>query len=307
MDSPSIDRYSLAEIRRITLQKLGAAYSPHEAQAIVRQFLNYFLPEWQMLWLTSGGRAPFPSHLLSRWEAALGEALKGRPLAYILGETIFLGHRVRIRPGVFIPRPETEEWIAWLIEHLAGTPPKTILEVGCGSGALLIALGKAFPQATLFALDHNPRAILLTRENGLQHGLHILTARHDFLQSPLPPEWQTFQWDLIVSNPPYIPFTHRDAVAPNVLAYEPHDALFCQDIEFYEKLADLGAKNLSPSGLLLVELYPPAAEKVYNCYRQKGFQVTMHKDLAGRWRWAVASLGEKACNFGVVSGSSSAR
>lgn len=307
MDSPPLERYSLAEVRRRALQKLGSVYPPHEAQAIARQLLGYFIPEWQMLWLTSGGQAPFPSHLLPGWETALEEVLQGRPLAYILGETTFLGYKIRIRPGVFIPRPETEEWIAWLIRYLAGTPPKTILEIGCGSGALLVALGKAFPEATLFALDHNPRALLLTRENGLLHDLTILTARHDFLQSPLPPDWQAYRWDLILSNPPYIPFTHREAVAAHVLAYEPHDALFCEDIEFYEKLADLGAKKLSSSGLLVVELYPPTAEKVYDCYQRMGFQVTMHKDLAGRWRWAVASLGEKACNFGAVSGSSSAR
>ncbi len=307
MDSPPLDGYSLSEIRRVTLQKLGTVYLPHEAQAITRQLLSYFLPDWQMLWLTSGGQAPFPSHLLPGWKAALEEVLQGRPLAYILGQTTFLGHSIRIKPGVFIPRPETEEWIAWLIQYLADTPPETILEIGCGSGALLVALGKAFPKATLFALDHNPQAILLTQENGLQHDLCILTARHNFLQSPLPLDWQAYRWDLILSNPPYIPFTHRETVAANVLAYEPHDALFCEDIEFYEKLADLGAKNLSSSGILVVELYPPTAEKVYDCYRRMGFQVTMHKDLAGRWRWAVASLGEKACNFGAVSGSSSAR
>ncbi len=307
MDSPALDRYSLAEIRRTTLQKLKAVYPPHEARAITRQLLGYFLPEWEMLWLTSGGQAHFPSHLISMWEAALEEALQGRPLAYILGQTTFLGYNIRIKPSVFIPRPETEEWIAWLIQYLTGTPPETILEIGSGSGALLIALGKAFPQATLFALDRNPQATLLTQENSNQHELNIFIAEHDFLQSPLPPEWQVYRWDLILSNPPYIPFTDKDAVAPNVLAYEPHDALFCEGIEFYEKLAELAEKNLSPSGLLVVELYPPTAEKVYECYRRMGFQVTMHKDLAGRWRWAVASLREKARNFEAVSGSSSAR
>lgn len=307
MDSAPIRAHSLAEIRKTAIEKLKAVYPPEEAQAIVRHLLSYFLPHWEMQWLTTNGQAQFPPHLLPKWWSALDEALRKRPIAYILGQTSFLGYHICIEPGVFIPRPETEEWVAWLIKYLANTPPKAILEVGSGSGALLVALGKAFPQATLFALDRNPQAISLTQKNGLLHGLKILAEVHDFLQAPLPTQWQTFRWDLILSNPPYIPFTDRAAVAPEVLAYEPHEALFCEDIAFYEKLGALGMKNLSPSGLLVVELYPPTAEKVYNCYQNMGYQVTIHKDLGERWRWAVAALGEKTRKFVATSGSSSAR
>ncbi len=307
MDGAPLGGLSLAEVRRAAVERLSAIYPPDEARAFTRRLLSYFVPEWEMHWLASCGQAPFPAQLLPAWEAALSDALHGRPLAYILGQTDFLGHRIRIRPGIFIPRPETEEWIAWLIQHLRDRPPESILEVGSGSGALLIALGKAFPQTTLFALDQNPLAIALTSENAQSYGLEIFTETHDFLQTPLPSDWQGYQWDLIISNPPYIPLSDKETVAPSVLTYEPHEALFCQDMEFYEKLGQIAIDKLSQGGMLVVELYPPTAFRVRDYFYGMGFEVTMHRDLAGRWRWASATVREKCITLGTFSGSSSAR
>jgi release factor glutamine methyltransferase len=165
MDSSSLRSPSLANVRRQAIERLRKVYPPEEAQAITRALLKHFLPDWELDWLTSRGQAPFPPHRLAQWEAALSAAAQGYPVAYILGYTTFLGYRITMQPGVFIPRPETEEWIAWTIQYFPDRPPQRILEIGAGSGALLVALGKAFPQAALFALDKNPLAIHLTQKN----------------------------------------------------------------------------------------------------------------------------------------------
>ena len=308
MDSSSLRSPSLANVRRQAIERLRKVYSLEEAQAITRTLLKHFLPDWEMDWLTSRGQAPFPPHRLAQWESALSAAAQGYPVAYILGYTTFLGYRITVQPGVFIPRPETEEWIAWTIQYLADRPPQRILEIGSGSGALLVALGKALPQAALFALDKNPLAIHLTQKNCHTYGLQVLAELHDLLQNPpLPPSWEGYQWDLIISNPPYIPHADKENVAPNVLAHEPYEALFCEDVEFYQRIGQIALESLSPGGVLVAELYPPTAQKVEEIYRGFGMEVTLYRDLSGRWRWIVASLSEKVRTFGTVSGSSSAR
>ena len=308
MDRPSIgSSLSLAEVRRQALQRLEATYPLTEAQAMVRTLLRHFLPGWETLWLISRGAAPFPADRLPDWEAALTAAAQGHPLAYILGYTEFLEHRICINPGVFIPRPETEEWIARTIQHFSASPPRRLLEVGSGSGALLVALGKAFPQTTLFAIDKNPQAIRLTHQNCQAHGLAVFAAVHDFLKAPMPADWASMQWNLIISNPPYVPFADSELVAPNVRAYEPPEAVFCEEIEFYEQLGKLALENLSPGGTLIVELYPPTADRVRDLYQRFGLTATLYRDLSGRWRWLAASAKKKVRIFGAVSGSSSAR
>ena len=307
MDSPPIRPLSLAEVRYQALRRLQATYPFTEAQAIVRLLLRHFLPEWERLWLTSQGAAPFPPDRLPQWEAALTAAAQGQPLAYILGYTEFLGHRIRIEPGVFIPRPETEEWIAWTIQQFSPRPPGRLLEVGSGSGALLVALGKAFPHTTLFAIDKNPQAVHLTRQNCQAHGLEVFAEVHDFLETLMPPDWESYQWDLIISNPPYVPYADSELVAPNVRAFEPPEAVFCKEIEFYEQLGRLALEKLFPGGSMIVELYPPTAGKVMDLYQKLGLTATLHLDLSGRRRWLMASIDKKVRIFGAVSGSSSAR
>ncbi len=307
MDRPSIGPLCLAEVRQQTLRRLEAIYPLTEAQAIVRTLFRHFFPEWETLWLTSRGAAPFPAERLPQWEAALTAAAQGQPLAYILGYTEFLGHRIRIEPGVFIPRPETEEWIAWTIRRFSAHPPRCLLEVGAGSGALLVALGKAFPHTLLFAIDKNPQAIHLTRQNCQTHGREVFAAVHDFLENPVPADWESYQWDLIISNPPYVPYADSELVAPNVRTFEPPEAVFCREIEFYEQLGRLALEKLSQDGVLIVELYPPTADKVRDLYQELGLTVGLYRDLSGRWRWLVASTDKKVRIFGAVTGSSSAR
>jgi len=266
---------------------LRRQYPAAEAQAIVRALLRDLWPDWEIQWLTTLGQALVPEALQAVWWDRLERLVQGEPLAYVTEQASFLGHNLMVRKGVFIPRPETELWVAWMIQHLQGRPPQRILEVGVGSGAILIALGKAFPDAALYGIDCSPLAVQLTIMNAQRHLYTVQVERRDFLLEGLPEAWQPLYWDLIISNPPYIPWSDRSLVAPNVLHQEPSEALFCERLEFYEALREISRKSLSEGGLLVVELYPPTALEVADLYISQDFLVELYRDLEGRWRWAV--------------------
>lgn len=281
---------SLLTLRKKALRHLRR-YPPTEAQAIIRRLLDHFWPDWSLAWLETKGQAFFPPEKLPSWELALNRLANGEPLPYVTGETFFGELRLAIRPGVFCPRPETEEWAYFLKNLLRHKPPNTILDIGTGSGCLALFLGRAFPKAKVYALDISPLAIELASQNAALHVLQPALALWDFFsQGRLPPEWDPISWDLIVSNPPYIPLSEKDSVDENVLQWEPKEALFCLDIEPYIHLANLAATKLDPQrGLLAVELYPPTAERVLAHFEKTTLHIRMYRDLANRWRWLIAT------------------
>ncbi|MEN3040811.1 MAG: HemK/PrmC family methyltransferase [Bacteroidia bacterium] len=280
---------SLGELRRRAVSRLSVAYPPEEAESLVRALFTHFMPEWREEWLKSSGRAPFPNHLLLAWEQALSRLLHHEPLAYITGETIFCALRLKIAPGVFIPRPETEEWACALKTLIEAASLTKILDVGTGSGALAIYFAKAFPQAEVYAIDKNPTAINLARQNAYLNHCQIFVEQVVFGTSPLP-DYFPSRWDLIISNPPYVPWDRYSETGLNVRLYEPPDAIFCADLSFYEKLAEMAAKQLSPNGVIAAELFPPRAEVVASLWEIHGLITTLHRDSRGHLRWILGRV-----------------
>lgn len=285
MDSRSV---SLATLRKTTIERLRLIYPEREAQALFRALATHFLPAWETLWLTSQGQAPVPPDLLPVWEAAVRRLLRYEPLAYITGEVSFGGVSLRVAPGVFIPRPETEAWASHLLNSFTHWKPHTILDIGTGSGALAIFFAKNMPNATIYAIDKSPVAIYFARENANRVGVKVRIERLSFGEAPLPADFP-HTYDLIVSNPPYIPWSAYSETEPNVRLYEPPEALFCIDLSFYEAIAAFAKEHLSDSGIVAAELFPPDAEKVKALWEQQGLRVTLHQDLTGRFRWIEGS------------------
>ncbi|GIV23595.1 MAG: peptide chain release factor N(5)-glutamine methyltransferase [Bacteroidia bacterium] len=287
MDSqPVVSREtpSLAALRIQSLRRLEAIYPPTEAQAIVRRLFAYFLPEWEQVWLATRGESPFPPDKVTRWEEALQRLLNQEPLAYILGETSFLGLPLTIQPGVFIPRPETEEWASWLIRTLSPHPPKTILDIGTGSGCLAIALAKHFPKSQIYAIDKNPLALQVAQKNAEKNKISLTLAQISFGQRPFPPDWPS-TWDLIVSNPPYIPWEAFSETEARVRCYEPPEALFCKGLGLIPNLIQFAKNHLSKDGLLVVEIFPENAEKIALLAKREGLTGTIYTDSFRRPRW----------------------
>ena len=260
---------------------------PRECGALSRRLLEHYLDyslDKHLLDtpLSAGGDT------LQAIKEAIARLAQGEPIQYILGSAPFLGHHFLVTPDVLIPRPETEEMVARLCEenNLEGV---RILDIGTGSGCIAIALKKSCQQVSVCALDSSSSALALAKKNSLSLGAAVDWLLLDFLQEELPPR----QWDIIVSNPPYIPASHKSALPLQVAAHEPPLALFVPDSDpllFYERIASKAIHHLSSTGKVYVEIHEDYATPTARCFAEKGFQkVSVCRDLQGKERWVVAT------------------
>ena len=218
------------------------------------------------------------------------ERLKNHePIQYILGDTEFYGLKFKVNPSVLIPRPETEELVEWVKPphppkggFLSGTP--TLLDVGTGSGCIAVALKKKFPSANVSAMDISPEALALAKENAALNEVNIEFIQDDILH----PAATDRKWDVIVSNPPYIPASEQRYLHKNVTDFEPHLALFVQDNDpliFYRKIAEFALSHLTAGGRLYVEIHQSLGRQCCQLLESMGFQsVELRKDLSGNDR-----------------------
>ncbi len=209
------------------------------------------------------------------------------PLQYILGKTDWRDLTLAVASGVLIPRPETEGLVDLVLARLEPQLPRTLLDLGTGSGCLAIALARALPETTaVTALDSSPEAIALAERN---IAAYKLTERIELVTGSAFDLSVERQWDVIVSNPPYIDIAERETLPPNVREWEPHTALFDggDGLSFYRLLSEGGL--LAPGGSIFCELPAPAATTVQQLFESRFQEVTVEPDLAGRPRYLIAS------------------
>jgi release factor glutamine methyltransferase len=214
----------------------------------------------------------------AQYQRLIERRLNFEPIQYITGEQEFYGLTLRVTPAVLIPRPETELLVEAVLNHLNsvphsseshphewGHPQPRILDVGTGSGAIAIALAHHLPQAQITAVDLSPQALVIARENAQTHNLTNIDFRlSDLLEALASPLEQRSEatrslqdpakWDVIVSNPPYIPAA--ELLHPQVHAHEPHTALFAgpTGLDIYARLIPQAHAALKPDGLLALEI-----------------------------------------------------
>ena len=211
---------------------------------------------------------------------------RGEPLQYLLGYTEFYGCLLRVTPAVLIPRPETEELVECVIKS-ARHPPKDVLDLGTGSGAIAIALARAWPESSVVATDISQEALVLARENALRNGVaeRIRFVRSDWFSQI------SARFDLIVSNPPYVRTEYLEN-APRELRYEPRIALDGgpQGLDALKRIIRESPAYLRPGGSLYLEIGSDQGQAVRELFAQTGAFVTVeiHKDLSGRERFAHA-------------------
>lgn len=214
-----------------------------------------------------------------------GRLMEGEPVQYVLGRAEFCGRWFSVRPGVLIPRPETEELCAWITADSKASASPKVLDIGTGSGCIAITLQLDMPESKVTAWDISADALDVARENAKQLGANVSFVKQDALNAK--PEGE---WDVIVSNPPYICEKEKKDMAVNVLEHEPHTALFVPDADpllFYRAITRLAVQTLSKGGRLYFEINPIYADDTCHMMQTEGMTaVELRSDMYGKQRMA---------------------
>lgn len=214
---------------------------------------------------------------------------KGEPIQYVIGATDFCSRTFHVEPGVLIPRPETAELCQWILEDIPQTACRSVLDIGTGSGCIAITLALGIPQAKVTAWDISEEALRIAQENASALNAEVTFEHSDILQqsNQISP-----QWDIIVSNPPYIKPSESDEMEKNVLDYEPTIALFAPEenpIIFYQRIGDFAMQYLVPGGRLYFELNPLTSADVGSYLEMLGFSsIEIRQDQFGKQRFLKA-------------------
>jgi len=224
------------------------------------------------------------------------------PLQYIIGKTEFYGLPFVVNKHVLIPRPETEELVAWVVSESSGfktfntstkqtteTKQLKILDIGTGSGCIPISLKKQLPFAKISAIDISKEALTVAKKNAVLNNVDI----HFILQDILKTVALDQHYDIIISNPPYVRELEKKELKNNVLKNEPHVALFVENdnpLIFYAKIAELAKKYLNKNGLLFFEINQYLGTETIDLVNKKGLKnIQLKKDMFGNDRIIVAS------------------
>jgi release factor glutamine methyltransferase len=274
----------LATAKKYFFNELASLFSPSECKQMWQVLLEKrfdWSPVEQMLQL----EARVSESDLLYFRSAVKRMQANEPFQYVVGDTLFAGLQIKTDQRALIPRPETEELVA-LISNL-GLAFESILDLCTGSGCIALALKMQFPNAKVRGLDLSADAIALAQENALLNGLNLEFEVADVLQ------WKADQtFDLIVSNPPYIPNLEKTQMQANVLDFEPHMALFVPDNDpllFYRQISLIAHEALNSEAYLALEIHEKFALETKALLAAIGFKnVTIHRDLQGKERMILA-------------------
>ncbi len=270
------------EIIQQAEQALHTLYDPREAHNIALQIAAECMEKSISATLADlGATSPCDETTI---ECVIRNLAAGVPIQQFLGYTEFFGRRFEVTADVLIPRPETEELVDWIRrdEHAA----HRLLDVGTGSGCIAISLDLELPHVQISAIDISEKALAVAARNNRKLGASVELGKADALNS-LETAFDT-PFDVIVSNPPYIPQSDRATMHINVRDYEPALALFVPDddpIRFYRAIARAGQVLLREGGRLYFEIYSNSAEAICNMLMAQHYtQITLRNDLQGKPR-----------------------
>ena len=260
-----------------TQECLTNVYSDGEIKALTRIIATELLGVSQMTYFLKESVT-----LTTEQQALLGNAIerlkKQEPIQYILGYSDFCGLRFKVTTATLIPRPETSELVEWVANEATGK--ESILDIGTGSGCIAVSLAHKMPQSNVTAWDISPEALAIAAENSKANGCAVTFEKVDILtQQPT-----SKQFDIIVSNPPYIKENEKEAMHSNVLDWEPHTALFVPDNDpllFYRTIAKKGLELLFPGGKLYFEINRAHGNDTIEMLKSIGYtSIELRKDFA---------------------------
>lgn len=269
-------------------QKLSAIYTADEIRNFYFLLLEFYAKKTKVEVLLSPD-FELSERIKTQILSASDRLTTQEPIQYILGETEFFGNRFLVDRHVLIPRQETEELVDWILTSIPQNKAISILDIGCGSGAIAISLAKALPKSKVEAWDISEEALVKARENALLNQVTICLSQVDILHT----QKLTKKYDVIVSNPPYVRHCEKQEMQRNVLDYEPHLALFVSDenpLIFYQKITELAKKSLNDNGQLFFEINQYLSKDTLKMLENKDFKPILRNDLNGNPRMIRAVL-----------------
>ncbi|MCL6265651.1 peptide chain release factor N(5)-glutamine methyltransferase [Flagellimonas myxillae] len=282
----------LREIKDIFYQELQDIYPKEEVDSFfygcIEHYLNlerFVLVLQPNITLTKKEEAPL--------FAALAELKQEKPLQYILGSAHFMDLEFMVNEYVLIPRPETEELVEWVVSDIQKqtsdirhqTSNIRILDIGTGSGCIAVALAKNLPDAKVYALDVSEKALNVAQENAKKNEVEVTFIHQDILNPELALE---LDFDVIVSNPPYVRELEKEEIKKNVKDFEPHLALFVKDEDpllFYKAITQFALTHLNKGGRLYFETNQYLGKETRTLLEAHNFlEIELRRDLFGNER-----------------------
>lgn len=275
----------LKNIKTIFHKELDELYPKEEVDNFFFMFIEHYLNLGRFVLVLQ------PNYTISKEEEqpffeGLARLKNEEPIQYILGVTHFMDLTFKVNEHVLIPRPETEELVRWIISEF-GTPNSElrILDIGTGSGCIAISLAKNLPKAQVYALDISKKALEVAIKNA-----EINNAQIEFLEQDIL-NWNPgfiLEFDIIVSNPPYVRELEKTHMRKNVLNHEPELALFVPDddaLKFYRAIIKVTKRNLKTGGKLFFEINQYLGNEIYGLLVDNDFrEVELRKDIFGNFR-----------------------
>lgn len=233
---------------------------------------------------------PHKELIIEELDNIIEELKSWRPVQYIIGYADFYDMELEVSEGVLIPRPETEELVEWIASE--SRPEATILDVGTGSGCIAIALNRAIKESRVCAIDISSKALDIARRNGNKYAPEV-----QFMEGDALGEFDKLfdtKFDVVVSNPPYIPESDMELMRANVTKYEPETALFVPDNDpllFYRAITQTSKRLLKKEGKLYFEIYESLAKEMIAMLEIEGYSdIILREDFRGKPRMICATL-----------------
>lgn len=279
----------LKAYRDFFTDKLAPLYDREEANQFFVIALQH-LKGWSRTDIALNPDAELTENELEKWNTVLADLEQQKPIQYIFGKSYFYGLEFTVTESTLIPRPETEELVEWIIEENTDKGKIKILDIGTGSGCIAIALAHNLKNAEVHAIDVSAGAITIAKQNASNNGATVTFIEKDILQASSLDE----EYDVIVSNPPYVRNLEKQEIKKNVLDYEPHTALFVEDnnpLLFYDKIAALAKESLKPDGKLYFEINQYLGTETVTMLKEQGYKnIILKKDLSSNDRMIKAEL-----------------
>jgi release factor glutamine methyltransferase len=278
----SVMDFSLAELKHL--------YPTEEIKSILYYLFQEYLHVSRTDYILNPQRGMSESELL-KFNFAIKDLKKGKPLQHILGYTYFLNHKFYVNSSTLIPRSETEELVSHIINKEAKHQNLSILDIGTGTACIPICLAKEMPQHQYTAIDIHQDILNLASKNAELHQVEINFHILDILHTSVD---ELKFYDIIISNPPYVLESEKKQMHKNILDYEPASALYVADddaLVFYKKIGFLASKRLKPEGRLYFEINENKAREIVDLLQSFNFhQIQIIRDMHGKDRFIEAIL-----------------